>query len=266
MTDPIPLRPDQAESPFTTLRCANMLAVASGKGGVGKTWFSITLCQCMAGRGKRVLLFDGDFGLANVDIQLGLTPDRDLGDVIDNKFALRETVTKYPEGGFDILAGRSGSGYLVSVPPQKLSDLRQELFDLSTRYDTVIVDLGAGIDRVVRQMSGPAAATLVVVTDEPTSLTDAYAYIKLTYAANPQADLRVVVNMAQSLDEGRKTFETLSKVCTGFLRKSPSLAGIIRRDAKVRDTIRAQRPLLTRFPNSTAASDVDSIAMHILND
>ncbi len=266
MTNPIPLRTDQASNPLAALRCPNMMAIASGKGGVGKTWFAITLCQALAKRGARVLLFDGDLGLANVDIQLGLTPKKDLGNVIDGQISLREAVTKYPEGGFDILPGRSGSGNLATLSSQKLNDLRNDLMDLATRYDFVVVDLGAGVDRAVRQMAGPAAITYVVVTDEPTSLTDAYAYIKLTHASNPLADLRVVVNLAQSTSEGRKTYDTLSKVCSGFLRMTPTLAGIIRRDVKVREAIRTQTPLLTRSPVSDAARDVENIAGTILNN
>lgn len=246
------------------LRCPNMIAIASGKGGVGKTWFSITLCQALAARGKRVLLFDGDLGLANVDIQLGLTPENDLGNVADGQIKLREAVTKYPEGGFDILAGRSGSGYLVSLSTQRIADLRAELLELASRYDHVIVDLGAGVDRSVRQLAGPAATTYVIVTDEPTSLTDAYAYIKLTYAANPNADMRIVVNHAPSTKEGTATYETLNKVCVNFLRKNPPLVGVIRRDSKVRDAIRSQTPILTRSPLADASMDVESIADTVL--
>jgi flagellar biosynthesis protein FlhG len=263
MTDPIPLKTDKAVPPTAALQCRNMLAIASGKGGVGKTWFSITLSSALAKRKKKVLLFDGDLGLANVDIQLGLTPDRDLGAVIDGNSTLASAVVKYKDGGFDILAGRSGSGSLAMLPSQKLFDLRNDLIALAKNYDVVLVDLGAGVDRPVRQMAGPAAATYVVLTDEPTSLTDAYAFIKLARAANPQAELRVVVNMAANASDGAKTYETISKACENFLRYTPPLAGIIRRDAKVRDAIRAQTPLMVRSPGSDAAEDVEAIAAKI---
>lgn len=260
MTDPIPLKAGSATAPVNTLSCRNMVAIASGKGGVGKTWFAITLCHALAKRGKNVLLFDGDLGLANVDIQLGLTPERDLGAVIEGSTNLPGAVTRYTEGGFDILAGRSGSGNLAALPTQRLAELRNDLIALARNYDHVLVDLGAGVDRSVRQMAGPAAATYVVLTDEPTSLTDAYAFIKLGRAANPQAVMPIVVNMAASASDGQKTYDTIRKACESFLNYTPPLAGIIRRDAKVRDAIRAQTALLVRSPASDAANDVDAIA------
>lgn len=265
MTDPIPLKSDKNPVSSSALISRNMIAVASGKGGVGKTWFAITLSHALARKGKHVLLFDGDLGLANVDIQLGLTPERDLGGVIEGTTTLPGAVVKYEAGKFDILAGRSGSGNLATLSAAKLSELRNDLLALARSYDHVIVDLGAGVDRSVRQMAGPAAVTYVVVTDEPTSLTDAYAFIKLARAANPQADLRIVVNMATNNNEGQKTYDTIRKACESFLHYSPALAGIIRRDTKVRDAIRAQTPILVRSPTSDAASDVEAIVLRILS-
>jgi len=263
MTDPIPLKSDKAASPVGALQCPNLLAVASGKGGVGKTWFSITLCHALARMGKKTLLFDGDLGLANVDIQLGLTPDKDLGAVVEGSSTLTSAITRYDAGGFDILAGRSGSGSLATLATQKIAELRNDLIAIAKNYDTVLIDLGAGVERSVRQMAGPAAFTYIVVTDEPTSLTDAYAFIKQSRAANPNAEMRIVVNMAVSQSEGNKTYETIRKACESFLRYSPPLAGIIRRDPKVRDSIRAQTPLLIRSPLTEAASDVESIAVQL---
>ena len=257
MTDPIPL------NVALLLPRPNILAVASGKGGVGKTWFSITLSQALAKQGKKALLFDGDLGLANVDIQLGLTPDKDLASVVEGGSNLASAVTRYPAGGFDILAGRSGSGNLATLGSQKLAEIRNDLVSLSTSYDAVIIDLGAGVERPVRQMAGAASFTYIVVTDEPTSLTDAYAFIKLARAATPNADMRVVVNMASTVSEGQKTYETIRKACESFLHYTPPLAGIIRRDQKVRDAIRAQTGLLTRSPICEAASDVEAIAAQL---
>ncbi|MDD4617154.1 MAG: cobyrinic acid a,c-diamide synthase, partial [Alphaproteobacteria bacterium] len=159
--------------------------------------------------------------------------------------------------------GRSGSGNLSALPAQKLFELRHGLMSIAKSYDAVVVDLGAGIERPVRQMAGPAAITYIVLIDEPTSLTDAYAFIKLSRAANPQADLRIVVNMAGSIHEGKKTYETIRKACQGFLRYDPPLAGIIRRDSKVRDAICAQTPILIRSPITDASNDVEAIAKQV---
>ncbi len=246
------------------LRLANGIAVASGKGGVGKTWLSATLCHVLARSGYNVLLFDGDLGLANVDIQLGLAPEKDLGGVLAGRYGMRGAASRCREGGFDVIAGRSGSGSLASVPQERLVKMSASLVDLAADYDLVILDLGAGVERTVRQLAAMARTCLVVATDEPTSMTDAYAMIKLTRMHNPDADLRLVINMAQSRGEGERTYATLRKACESFLKTAPPLAGIIKRDPKVREAIRHQVPLLVRHPNTAAAEDVEAVARRML--
>ena len=117
------------------------LAVASGKGGVGKTWFSITLAHALSMMGQRSLLFDGDLGLANVDIQLGLMPKRDLGAVLGGTISLKRATEHFGDGGFDVIAGRSGSGNLATLPTHHLVELQQELVSVTKDYDRVIFDL-----------------------------------------------------------------------------------------------------------------------------
>jgi flagellar biosynthesis protein FlhG len=242
---------------------SNIIAVASGKGGVGKTWFAVTLAQSFAEAGKRTLLFDGDLGLANIDIQLGLIPNRDLGHY-SSEMKLHRLITPYPAGPFDIIAGRSGSGALAAMDPARLAAMTAELVTLADDYDRVILDLGAGIEGAVRALSGIAGTRLVVTSDEPTSLTDAYAYIKLSKGNGLAPDIRVVVNMASSARDGERTYATLSRACNGFLKFTPKLAGVVRRDPKVPDAIRAQAPLLTRHPTADAAADVRSVARGLL--
>ncbi|MBT5664384.1 MAG: MinD/ParA family protein [Rhodospirillaceae bacterium] len=242
-----------------------IIAVASGKGGVGKTWFSVTLSHALSRMDRRALLFDGDLGLANVDIQLGLTPKHDLSAVIAGKLTLQQAITHYDAGGFDILAGRSGANNLTSIPIPKLKSLRNDLRDLAAKYDRVIIDLSAGVDRTVQTLATLAKTILVVTTDEPTSLTDAYAFIKLALRANPDTDIRIVVNMAETRNSGQTTYETLLNACKNFLQAEPPLAGIIRRDLQVRDSIRHQAGLLTRHPTADAASDVELIAKQFAN-
>ncbi len=241
----------------------NMIAVASGKGGVGKTWFSITLAHAFAQSGQKTLLFDGDLGLANIDIQLGLMPTYDLGSVIAGKITLNQAVTPYPAGGFDIIAGRSGSGSLSNVPVSRLQLINDDLRILSGGYDRVIVDLGAGVEKPVRLFASSAANLLIVCTDEPTSLTDAYAFIKMICLEQPQPNIRIIVNSANSNREGERTYTTLLKACQGFLRISPPLAGVIRRDTRVRDSIRNQMSILTRHPTTEAAEDVLAVAARL---
>ena len=218
------------------------------------------------GWGRRVLLFDGDLGLANVDIQLGLTPTHDLGAVVAGRAALRDAVINYEPGGFDILAGRSGSVALSSLDIALLERLLSGLREAGATYDDIVLDLGAGLDRTVRRMAAWADVLLVVATDEPTSVTDAYAVLKLHEADNPGGDARVVVNQAASTAAGRRTHATLARACSTFLGRAPSLAGVVRRDDQVRDAIRRQTPLLTRHPVTQAAADVEAIARVLLAD
>lgn len=244
-------------------RCRT-IAVASGKGGVGKTWLSITLAHALARKNKRVLLFDGDIGLANVDVQLGVAAKRDLGSVVAGRIGLREIVVRNAaEAGFDMVAGPSGSGSLSTLPPLHLDALLRELGELSRDYDFVIMDLGAGIDNTVRSLAARADTALVVTTVEPTALTDAYAFIKLMTLRNGGGDLRVVVNMTASESEGQTTYQTLRKACEGFLDIAPPLAGIVPADRKVAQSIRSQKPLLAVDPGSPAAIGINKLATEL---
>lgn len=247
-----------------SIASGRLLAVASGKGGVGKTWFAITLAHALSREGRRVLLFDGDLGLANVDIQLGLTPTRDLAAMLARRASLADCVLRYAPGGFDIVAGQSGSGALASLDGAALEACLAALRDAAGRYDLVLLDLGAGLESGVRRMAAFADQLLVLATEEPTSLTDAYAVLKLHAADRPGGDAGVVVNQAASRAGGERTHATLLRACQAFLGTSPPLAGVVRRDERVREAIRRQAPLLTRHPTSIAAADVEAIARTLL--
>jgi flagellar biosynthesis protein FlhG len=236
------------------------IAIASGKGGVGKTWFSITLAHALARAGRRVLLFDGDFGLANVDIQLGLVPRFDLGHVLSGAIPLDRAIQAAPGGGFDVLAGRSGSGALAGLDAQLLERTLDLLATGGAAYDHVLLDLGAGLEGGVRRMAAWAEALLVIATDEPTSMTDAYATLKLHEAGRPGGDTRLVVNQAASAPAAGRTAATIRRACDNFLGHAPAFLGAIRRDPKVPDAIRRQALLLTRHPTCSAAVDVERLA------
>lgn len=256
--------PEKPPAAVETSKAGNMIAIASGKGGVGKTWLSITLAHALAKNNVKTLLFDGDLGLANLDIQLGLMPKQDLGSVIGGRLTLSQAIINHDAYDFDIIAGRSGSGGLVNITVNRLKALGGELKAIAENYDKVLIDLGAGVERTVLQLAYSAGKVIVVVTDEPTSMTDAYAFIKVTQTENPGIDIQVVANIVNSTREGERTYNTLLKACEGFLKISPPLLGVIRRDAKVPEAIRSQTSILTRSPNSEAASDVLIIAKKLL--
>lgn len=235
-----------------------LIAVASGKGGVGKTWLCISLAHALAKKGRRVLLFDADLGLANVDIQLGLTPRHDLSAVLSGKVALWDAIVTHPEG-FHILPGRSGSGTLAGLSPATVDRVLALARSAADEYDLTLLDLGAGLEPPVRRMAAGADELLIVTTDEPTSLTDAYAVLKLHAQDAPKGAARIVVNQAPSPTAGERTYATIRRAATTFLSLDPPLAGIVRRDGHVPESIRAQTPLLTRHPTSPAAHDIEQL-------
>lgn len=242
-----------------------IIAIASGKGGVGKTWLTTTIANVFANSGRKVLVFDGDIGLANVDVQLGISPEVDLSDVFSGKASLKQAVTEFIPGKMDIIAGRSGSGSLHNITAEKIGELEVELDAMSKDYDFILLDLGAGVETQVQALARLAKKCLVVITDEPTSLTDAYAFIKILRmwgAAAPEVE--IAVNMAENSREGMKTFNTIKNACETFLKFAPKLAGVIRKDPKVKRTIQAQKPLLETAPRTIAAADVAALTTKLM--
>jgi flagellar biosynthesis protein FlhG len=239
---------------------ARLVAIASGKGGVGKTWLAVTLSHALARAGRRVLLVDADLGLANVDVQLGLEPADGLPAVLSGRATVPEAARPHPAMGVDILAGCSGSGALAGLDEAAHRRLLGALRESGSRWDDVVLDLGAGLDRGVRALAAEADLLLVVATADPASLTDAYAVLKLHRRDRPAGgDARLVVNQAADRASGERTWRSLHRACESFLGGGVPLAGVLRRDPRVPEAIRRQTAFLLRHPNSPLASDVESL-------
>jgi len=259
---------DRPTMPAPRVAPASIVAVASGKGGVGKTFMSVTMASAFANMGRRTLLVDGDLGLANVDVQLGIAPETDLAAVIAGWVELDDAVTPVDGGaaggGFDVLPGRSGSGALAELPQEEVARLAAGLSALSLQYDQVVLDLGAGIEANCMRLARAADKALMVITDEPTSMTDAYAFIKVLRGYAPGVEPIIIINQAETREAGRRTYEAIARACNTFLGFRPRLSGIVMRDDKVREAIRAQKTLISTDPSAQPIQDAIAIAKDVL--
>jgi flagellar biosynthesis protein FlhG len=229
-----------------------VIAVTGGKGGVGKTSVAVNLAAALAGQGKRVLLFDGDMGLANVDVLLGLTPRFTLEHVLDGRCTLEEAVVESPLG-FRVLPGASGVARLSELSTSEHLGLVQAFSHLTAGLDVLVVDTAAGIADSVRQFCQAAQQVLVVLRDEPASLTDAYALIKLLNRNHGVRRFRILANMSPTQGAGDCLFRKLERVTNRFLDVVLEYAGEIPEDSFVRSAIREQRAVVSAFPSSPAA-------------
>ena len=226
-----------------------VIAVASGKGGVGKTVLAIGLAHALG-----ALLIDADFGLANVDVQLGMPAGPDLGHVLAG-MRLMDAARPHP-AGFTVLPGRSGSGVLAALGATALVPV---LTAARAGFAHVVLDIGAGIATAQRDLLTMADLSLIVATEEPTSLTDAYAVLKLLRRDRPAAEARLVANMAGGA-AGLRVWQVLDGAARSFLGQGLDYAGGVRRDARVADAIRHRQPLLLRHPGCAAAEDIRAVA------
>ena len=227
-----------------------VFSVTSGKGGVGKTNISVNLALTLAARGKRVLLLDADLGLANVDVLLGLHPEKNIFHLFHEGASLRDILLP-TEYGFSILPASSGVSEMLALNPGQKLELLDAMDDLEDDLDFLIVDTGAGINDSVLYFNVAAQERLLVLTPEPTSLTDAYALIKVLKTQHGVDRFQVCVNMAQDMKSAREMFVRLTDVCDHFLGGvSLDLAGVLPRDPGVHEAVVRQQPFCRCLPES----------------
>ena len=241
---------------------ARVLAVTSGKGGVGKTNFSTSLALTLAQQGQRVIVLDADLGLANLHVVLGVTPRYHLEHVLQGERTLEETLFPGP-CGIQIIGGASGLSELANLDGRQRDYFIESLQTLDTLADVIIIDTGAGLSHTVMAFLGAAEEILVVTTPEPTAITDAYATIKVVTGENPEAKLRLIVNMAQSVEEAQAVANRLNRIAQQFLHIGLDFAGSIPLDPAVRAAVRAQKPFVLLSPNSPASRSIVEIARHL---
>ena len=244
---------------MVTPKPVKVIAVASGKGGVGKSNVSINLATCMAANGHNVMLLDADLGLANIDVLLGLRPIYNLSHVLDGERTLDEILMTGP-GGIQVIPASSGMQHMAELSPAEHVGVVRAFSELSYDVDTLIIDTAAGISDSVVTFSRAAQEIVVVVCDEPASITDAYALIKLLNQRYGINRFRVLANMVQSTQEGRNLFAKISKVTDSYLDVMLDFCGIIPFDEFIRKSVRKQRAVSELFPRSRSAQAFKNLA------
>ena len=239
-----------------------VIAVTGGKGGVGKTNVSVNLALALADLGRRVMLMDADLGLANIDVLLGLSAKKTLADVITGECDLRDVLIQGP-GGIRIVPAASGAQMMVQLSAAQHAGLIQAFSDISDNLDVLVVDTAAGIGDSVVSFVRAAQEGIVAVCDEPTSITSAYALIKLLNRDFGMNRFRILANMTHSPQEGRNLFAKLTKVTDRFLNVALQYAGAVPYDECVRKAVQKQRAVYEAFPRSKSALAFKAIAQKV---
>lgn len=243
----------------------HITAIGSGKGGTGKTLIAVSLAHALAHQGERVLLCDADLGLSNTGVHLGMQETGDLAGLLAGTKELKAAVARVQSGprhGFDLLAAPPGSGAFANASEASVQKL-VSILAAAKQYDRVLIDLGAGVDTAVMTFAAHADETLLVMTPDPASLTDAYAFAKLLLRRTTSRAPQILVNQALNATEGRRTADALIASARSFLKTAPEYLGFVPFDSRVADAVRRQSPLLTLFPQTPAAQAIDGIALKL---
>ena len=242
-----------------------VLAVTSGKGGVGKTNFAINLSISLSNLGHKVVVFDADLGLANIDVILGIIPKYTIADMLNGDKDILDIMTEGPNG-IKLIAGGSGIKELININKKKLESLVLQLQKLENHVDFIIIDTGAGLSEIVLNFVNSADEVILITTPEPTSLTDVYAMIKTLKVNGEQRKLSVVINKVENSVEADEVFRRLSKVSTKFLNTKIEKLGFLNNSKLVMQSVKSQDPLILLYPNSSIAKEINSIALKISGD
>jgi ATPases involved in chromosome partitioning len=250
-------------------RVARVITVTSGKGGVGKSSISVNLAIALSKLGKRVIILDADFGLANVEVMLGIRPKYNLADLMFRGKNLSDIITMGPDNiGF--ISGGSGIQELTNLSRDQIVYLIQKLVELDQKADIVIVDTGAGIGDSVLEFVAASSEVLLVATPEPTSITDAYALLK-TLNRKPDISLqetviKMIANRIDTYDEGKELYEKLSIVVNKFLNLKLEYLGALPQDSIVSKAVMLQKPAISVYPNSQFSKTITYFAENLCND
>jgi flagellar biosynthesis protein FlhG len=240
-----------------------VLAVASGKGGVGKTNLSTNLAVALAKLGQQVVLLDADLGLANVDILLGLQPEHDLKDVVSGEKTLEEIMLEGP-AGLRIIPASSGVEHMASFSELECAGLINAFSAMESELDVLLVDAAAGIAGDVLTFTRAAQEILVVVCDEPTSITDAYALMKVLSTQYNVRKFHVVASMVNDEAHGLAVYEKLLDVTDRFLEIGLRYLGAVPFDEQLRKAVRAQETVVTRYPRAPSSKSFSKMAEKVM--
>jgi flagellar biosynthesis protein FlhG len=246
----------------TAPRPVKVIAVASGKGGVGKTNVSVNLGVALAAQGKQVVLLDADLGLANIDVMLGLHPQHNLLHVIDGTHSLMDIMVEGPFG-LKVIPAASGVQKMAELSTVEHAGMIQAFSELDQHIDVLLIDSAAGIADSVMSFSKAAQEVVVVVCDEPASITDAYALIKVLSREHDVERFHIISNMCRSVQEGRELFDKIALVCDRFLDVTLDFMGIVPFDEDLRRAVKQQRSVVEAYPRSKAATAFSHLAKKV---